>query len=260
MNQGLKGLIIFVSGACIGAGSMYLGVKKYFELKADIEIDEMKALYEDKLSEVEDLKSSLEGDLEGPKELPSDAPGYDRSKPLTHKEIIEKMNNKPDLEDYTKYFKAKGEKIDGVSETLRDAKEEAEKSALSDEEMKKREEMYAEAEGPEDDEPYTDEEDDLQTRDYENATRDAKDPYEIDPSDYELTCGDYEKISVKYYVSDDIVADEEDDEVDNYRLLIGDVIESSGFDEDDRDILFVRNDKLLCDFEIAKTYEKYIKL
>ena len=251
MNNVVKNVIIFMSGAAVGATGMYLGVKKYFELKADLEIEDVRKVYEDKINEELGTKSSADGDIEGPKELEGE-------RPLTHKEIIERMNNKPDLHDYTRYFKEKGERIDGVTEALRDAKEAADLEGLSEEEL-------AEMEHPQDDISYTDEEDREESLNYidhelNGASRDAiaedKDPYEIEASDFELTCSSYDKISLTYYMFDQIVANDDEEVVDE-AILIGDVIESSGFSGNEDDILFVRNDKIMADFEITKVYEPY---
>lgn len=251
MNNTLKSVIIFMSGAAVGTTLTFLGVKKCFETKADIEIDEVRKVYEDKINEELGTKSSEDGEIVGPKEIEGE-------KPLSHKEIIERMNNKPDLLDYSKFFKEKGERIDGVSETLRDAKEAADLEGLSEEEL-------AEMESPPEDEPYTDEEDREESLNYidhqlNGASRDAiaddKPPYEIEASDFELTCDSYEKISLTYYVFDQIVANDEEEVVDE-AILIGDVIESSGFSSNEDDILFVRNDKIMADFEITKVYEPY---
>lgn len=239
MNQNLKNVIIFMSGAAAGSISMYFGVKKYFELKADLEIASVKDAFERRLSETEDNKSSIDGGLEGPKEIEL-------------KETINRLNNKPDLTDYTKYFKEKGETSSlDLKEVIRDAKEEIDPSDL---------------ERPEDDEPYSDEEDREETLNYidhelNGASRDAiatdKDPYEIDPSDYELTCSNYEKQSLIYYQFDEILADDDENEVLDVSRLIGDVLETSGFTDNDVDCLYVRNDKIMVDFEITKLYEAF---
>ena len=267
MNSNLKGVLIFVSGLGLGAAGMYLGLKKTFELKADTEIAEVKSVYEEKLNEIErengNINSSKDGSLKGPEEIEGD-------KKLSHKEIIERLNNKPDILDYTKYFKPGGEKMDGVAEILRDAKEEADKTGLSEDELAQREHDaegvdLAEMEGPQDDEPYSEEEDRDQTLEYEDyklngamkeAIADDKPPYEIEPSDWELTCGNYEKISLIWYQFDQIVANEEGETVDEH-LLIGDIISETGFDDNDADVLYVRNDKIQADFEITKVYEAY---
>lgn len=239
MNNTLKNVIIFMSGAAVGGLSTYLSVKKYFELKADLEIASVKGAFEKRLNEVEDNKSTIDGSLEGPKEIEL-------------KETINRLNNKPDITDYTKYFKEKGEASDlDLKEVIRDAKEEID---------------AAELERPEDDEPYSDEEDRDETLNYidhelNGASRDAlatdKEPYEIDPSDYELTCSNYEKQSLVYYQFDEILADDNEQEVLDVSRLVGDVLETSGFTDNDVDCLYVRNDKIMVDFEITKLYEAF---
>lgn len=253
MNNTLKSVIIFMSGAAVGGLSTYFGVKKYFELKADLEIEDVKKVFEDRLSEIEEHKSSLDGDLTGPEEIETDK---------KVKSVSEIMNNKMDIKDYTRYFKSKGEKISGVGEVLRDAHEEIEKEMASDGiDM-------AELEHPEDDEAYSDEEDrqqSLDVIDYElnGASRDAiaegREPYEIEASDYELTCDHYDKQSLNYYISDDVLVNDELEIIDDgsIRLLIGDVLLKSGFDSNEDDMIFIRNDKIMCDFEITKIFTAF---
>ncbi len=246
MNSSVKNILIFIGGAAAGSVSTYFAVKKYFETKADLEISEVRQVYEDRVNEVEDHKSSIEGELSGPDEIQL-------------KETVNRLNNKPDLTDYTKYFSGSGQKMDGVSEILRDAKEEADATGLSEEEL-------AEREGPEDDEPYTDEEDRNQTLDavdyqLNGASRDAlendKEPYEIDPSDYELTCANYEKQALLWYQFDEILADEDEEEVADVYRLVGNVLETSGFIDNDVDAIYIRNDKTMVDYEITKIYEAF---
>lgn len=248
MSSGGKNALIFLTGACIGGLGTWMLVKKYYETKADLEVESVKRAYTDKVAELEENKSTLDGELEGPKEI-------DISKTKSHSSIVEQLNNKPDLLDYTKFFKAKGEKLSGVSETIRDAKEDADKDGLSEDEL-------AEMERPEDDEPYSDEEDEAETLAYEDHTlngaknqaiADDKDPYIIDASDFELTCAQYEKLELTYHCYDDELEDN-GEPVDNRWLLIGNAIADSGFDDNDDDILYVRNDKLQSDFKIVKEY------
>lgn len=251
MNNGLKNVIIFMSGAAVGGLSTYFGIKKYFELKADLEIADVKKVFEDRLSELEDHRSSLDGDLTGPKEIESGE--------NTVKSVTEILNNKPDIKDYTKYFNAKGEKISGVGEVLRDAHDEIAK------EMARDGIDPAEMESPPEDEAYSDEEDRQQTIDvvdYElngaskNAIAEDKDPYEIEASDYELTCSQYDKIALNYYISDDILVNDDLEIVDegSERRLIGDMLVKSGFDSNEDDLIYIRNDKIMCDFEITKIF------
>lgn len=247
MNNTLKNVIIFTSGAICGAAGMYFAVKRYFENKADAEIESVQRAYNEKVASLEEHKSSKDGELKGPKEIDV-------------KKKIADLNNKPDILDYTKYFKPSGVRLDGSSELLRDAKKDAIEDGLSEEEL-------AEMESPPDDEPYTDEEDRQQSIDvidyqlngaHKKALAEGTSPYEIPLEDYDLTCGNYEKMDLLWYVYDETLSNTAEEIVDQ-ALFVGTVIEDSGFDTDDRDALYVRNDKLMCDFLITKVYEQFIR-
>ena len=249
MNSSVKNILIFIGGAAAGSVSTYFVVKKYFETKADREIQSVIDMFNEKVNEVEKPKSSEKGEIEGPKEI--------ETKP-SHSSIVERLNNKPDILDYTKYFKSSCEKLDGVDSLTVDVKKVADSEGLSEEEL-------AEREHPEDDEPYTDEEDRDQQLDYEDyelngehkkALLEDKPPYEIEPSSYELECANYEKFSLIWYVYDELLANEADEIVDRERF-VGTVIEDSGFADNDLDALYVRNDILMVDFEITKVYEEF---
>lgn len=245
MNSTVKELCLFASGVAFGAAGAYFFIKKYFEAKADMEIEAARKAYEDRLVLLEPNKNSKDGELTGPKEIDV-------------KSKVKELNNKPDLLDYTKYFKPSGVKLDSSSELIRDAKKDAIENGLSEEEL-------AEMETPPDDEPYTDAEDRDQTLDYEDyqlngahkkAIEDDKPPFEIAPEDFALTCDNYEKTSLIWYVFDDTLANEAEEIVDR-ELFVGSVIEDSGFDSNDLDVLYVRNDRLMVDFEITKVYEQF---
>lgn len=79
-------------------------------------------------------------------------------------------------------------------------------------------------------------------------------PYVISPDDFgELE--DYEKISLTYY-SDNVLTDEGDEPVDDIESIVG--VESlKRFGEYEEDSVFVRNDRIKCDFEILKDNREY---
>lgn len=245
MSDTLKGLVIFTSGMIAGAAGMYFGVKRYFESKADEEIASVQRAYDERLEKLEPHKSSKDGELKGPENIDV-------------KQKIADLNNKPDLLDYTKYFKSNGVRLEGSSELIRDAKKDAIEDGLSEEEL-------AEMESPPDDEPYTDEEDREQTLEaidyqlngaHKKALLDGKAPFEIAPEDYDLTCKNYEKMDLLWYVYDEILSNTAEEIIDQ-ELFVGSVIEDSGFDMDGRSALYVRNDRLMCDFLITKVYEQF---
>ena len=253
MNQNLKGVLIFLTGAAAGGVSTCFAVKKYYEAKADSEIDQIRTAYTEKLAEIEPSKSSADGELTGPAELPSEE---DVKNAKTKSSIVKELNNKPPLTDYTKFFKEKNDekKLD-LKETLRDAKKEAEEDAMYGEDIDP-----AETERPEDDEPYSDEEDYAEQVDYEGyqlngdkdrAIADDKEPFEIDRAAYELECNHYDKQELVWYTVDNTLTNEVGEFVDE-NLLIGDTLDETGFINDDREALYIRNDRLMVDFTIRK--------
>ena len=66
---------------------------------------------------------------------------------------------------------------------------------------------------------------------------------------------DYEKISLTYY-SDDILADENDDPVDEFEDIVGEDFPDH-FGEYEDDSVFIRNDRLKSDYEILYDSRKY---
>lgn len=84
-------------------------------------------------------------------------------------------------------------------------------------------------------------------------------PYVISPEEFG-EFEDYERISLSYY-ADQILADEDDEKVEDVDNVVG--LESlTHFGEFEDDSVFVRNDRLKCDYEILldqRTYSDVIK-
>ena len=79
-------------------------------------------------------------------------------------------------------------------------------------------------------------------------------PYVIDPEEYGED-DDYETLTLTYY-SDDVLVDEDDEPVENREEVIGN--ESlKRFGEFEADAVFVRNERLKCDYEILRDNRKY---
>ena len=81
-------------------------------------------------------------------------------------------------------------------------------------------------------------------------------PYVISPDEFgEMEDEDYDKVSFTYY-ADGVLADEYDEIVENIDEIIGE--ESlTHFGEYEDDSVFVRNDKLKCDYEILLDQRNY---
>lgn len=75
-------------------------------------------------------------------------------------------------------------------------------------------------------------------------------PYVISPDDYGEN-DNYTQISLVYYVGDEVLADDEDEVVEDIAETVGeDFAEHFGEYEDDS--VFIRNDRLRCDYEILR--------
>lgn len=80
-------------------------------------------------------------------------------------------------------------------------------------------------------------------------------PYVISPDEFGAT-DNYAQISLVYYDGDEVLADEEDEIVEDIAGTVGeDFAEHFGEYEDDS--VFVRNDRLRCDYEISKDNRSY---
>lgn len=80
-------------------------------------------------------------------------------------------------------------------------------------------------------------------------------PYVISPDEFGAS-DNYAQISLVYYDGDEVLADEEDEIVEDIAGTVGeDFAEHFGEYEDDS--VFVRNDRLRCDYEICKDNRSY---
>lgn len=89
---------------------------------------------------------------------------------------------------------------------------------------------------------------------YADHDGDKDEPYVISPEEFGDIDG-YEKVSLTYY-ADEILADELDGLVERVDMIVGsEALESFGQYEDDS--VFVRNDRLKCDYEILKDLRRW---
>lgn len=79
-------------------------------------------------------------------------------------------------------------------------------------------------------------------------------PYVIEPEEFG-EIDEYERIGLTYY-SDNILADDNDELVEDVDTIVG-VDSLSHFGEFEEDSVFVRNDRLKCDYEILLDQRRY---
>lgn len=69
----------------------------------------------------------------------------------------------------------------------------------------------------------------------------------------------YDKITLLYYMDDEVVTTEDDEIIPNPEELLGDALTKFGFNKNDERVIFVRNEKRNTDYEIDKVFAAYSK-
>jgi hypothetical protein len=69
----------------------------------------------------------------------------------------------------------------------------------------------------------------------------------------------YDKITLLYYMDDEVLTTEDDEIVPNPEELLGDSLTRFGFNKNDERVIFVRNEKRNTDYEIDKVFAAYAK-
>lgn len=94
--------------------------------------------------------------------------------------------------------------------------------------------------------------------DREVALRTEEAPYIITEEEYNLNQSEYEQTHLVYYEGDDVVVDSHDDPLPEPDDIVGeDHLVRFGHGSNNKDIVYVRNDKLEMDFEITRSEGKY---
>lgn len=258
MDNFVKQCIIFVSGAAIGGVCTWIGVKAYYENKADSEIDECKEMYENKERELRErysieISNSIENsDLKPDTEL--------KGIEGTTTSIDMKKGEKEPLIDYTRHFKHHNKEVNKDLDMIkRNINAQIDAETVTADECEHID--PAEEESPDDDE-LTDEEDDLEQEDYEmyianeehkKAIAENRQPYEIDASVYN-TIPWYDSMDLYYFVQDGVLCDENHEEVDMPGLFVGDLLETDWV-SDERENIYIRADQQMMDVEVHKNFE-----
>ncbi len=87
-----------------------------------------------------------------------------------------------------------------------------------------------------------------------------EDPYLITEVEFDEGKDEYDKISLTYYDGDDILIDEDGDVITDPDEIIGeDALISFGTGSSDKNMVYVRNEKLQCDYEIIREFSSYYK-
>ena len=253
-----KAAIIFGVGAGVGAviGSVVTYIvavkKKYAELDKKIEECNME------LETVRSEKENLQKDLD-----------------VAHEKLFEEHVRKREnsdysitLEEYAKLYHANGDSFDGIDATRRVDPAETEHPEEDPVGEDIEEENYIpdaagnlegdleEADAAEDD-GLVDPEEEL-SRFVNEMARQKRPPklitFEAFDNEYR---GVYEKETLYYYVYDDVLATEDEEEVTDVASLVGDALDKFGFRDNNEEVIYVRNFVLMTDYEIIKAWAEF---
>lgn len=224
----LKYMAVFVLGGAVGGGVGWIFASKKKDKWCTQQIEEMRAYYEKKAEEEEEDAPETESFTEVPEEEKEPPKEYVSSPMHTEDSLTresKKEASKAPRHDYAQHYK-------GGSELGRD-------------------DDY--------DENYS-----LGLSATEDAEENqASKPYAIS----ELEFGkdrSYKTMTLNYYMDNGVItiADDQDEEViedfQDVERLIGDTITEYGFDDNDEDTLYIRNEKMGTEYMIMKMFTSYV--
>ena len=99
--------------------------------------------------------------------------------------------------------------------------------------------------------------------DYEAEMRNRTEemPYVITAEEFGQNEKDYNQVTVTYYAEDDVLADEKDEVIDDMDGVIGEPnLGKFGYGSGDRNVVYVRNDRLGLDVEVVRHTGKYAEI
>ena len=233
MNTIVKVAIGFVAGAVTGGVGTYFGLRSRFARETQKEINEYREVARQRIRAANEFVDKMT------KEEKKSEEAYDKA-----------ANSYDKFVDYTSYY-------DEERRSLRDELN-AVSQAVKDEDFDKH---MAEREHPEEDEEDLNEELDNEDKieSLRKAREDQKLPYIIDAAAFHNTQQWYEKITLTYFEGNDVLTDDREDPIDNPEELVGtDYKKFFGIDEDEPDIVMIRNDCNGCDYEICRVPASYV--
>ena len=93
--------------------------------------------------------------------------------------------------------------------------------------------------------------DDMQSRTFEE-------PFVISYDEFSDENTEFDKITLRYYEGDDTLVDDREEPIDNVRQTIGpDALNRFGYKSHDKNIVYVRNERISSDFEIIRDRSDY---
>lgn len=275
----IKNILAFAAGGLLGGGIVYLVLNNKFEKRYEEDLKESKEKYEESLKE---LKEAVKQAEEVAKDLNSKGirPRRELRNPAEQRRFVREKTNYDQLHNATEVPDLGGTGVERGSRFL-DDKRKAEDSRSEIEGSGRREgtkyevgeigELEGEPGGPTDEDPATDpeerwdQEEEEAKRLYEEGKRESqeraanrsKPPKIISEADFWNKYPQYDAQTLMYYTEDDVLATEEDEEIFDVGMTVGDALERYGFMDNDESEIFVVNHRIGCRFQIQKIWGSY---
>ncbi len=242
----LKLGISFLAGGLVGGAITWLATKSHYKKIADQEIEEARAWYKKKLAETEVTPEEFE-----------EATGMTSDELIEKRRLAKKNRNKPDIIDYTTYYKN-----DGKRPSVETSLAELEHPKDSDEEDYDPQDDGKEIEDPGD---YDPEAEDHEEENYraglrmmeEGRENDKRDPHCIEEEAFYAEDNRFAQESIFYYTVNDTLIDAKDEPMENRELYVGNTLDSPEWD--DSGIMYVRNPRLRIDYEVTRVDAEFIR-
>lgn len=248
-------LLGFVGGVAVGGIATYFGMKAKFEKHANDVIREYREYSNGRIQKAQNELNKIIA-----------------SEKTDEEEYKKKVASEPEFEDYTAYSHNNTSEDDnglsrGISEPLKGISVDSAKAIKADMDALSRDvhdcdfdEHMAEREAPEEDISEYDEAMEFNKQMCEEALAEGYSdfPRMISASEMLNQKQWYSKVTLTYYAGDDVLADDQDEPLEDPMDIIGEHFkEFFGMNEDEPDIIYVRNDDRESDYEVAKVETSY---
>lgn len=241
-------LLGFVGGVAVGGIATYFGMKAKFEKHTNDVIREYREYSNDRIQKTQSELNKIIAHAK-----------------FDEEEYKKMVASEPEFEDYTSYAHNSASNSDikasrGISVNSAKAIK-ADMDALSrDVHDCDFDEHMAEREAPEEDISEYDEALVFDKQMHEEALSEGYSdfPRTISASEMVNQKQWYSKVTLTYYAGDDVLADDQDEPLEDPKDIIGEYFkEFFGMNEDEPDIIYVRNDDRESDYEVAKVETSY---
>ena len=248
-------LLGFVGGVAVGGIATYFGMKAKFEKHANDVIREYREYSNGRIQKAQNELNKI---------IASDK--------FDEEEYKKKVASEPEFEDYTSYVHNNtsddnNEPSRCISAPLKGISVDSAKAIKADMDALSRDvhdcdfdEHMAEREAPEEDISEYEEALELDRQMHEQVLVEGSSdfPRTISASEMLNQKQWYSKVTLTYYAGDDVLADDQDEPIEDPKCIIGEHFkEFFGMNEDEPDIIYVRNDDQESDYEVAKVETSY---